>query len=52
MGWSCYLQVCVYPFKLLNQLTNFHAVWYERYAIAGHPNLVICKKYILVFAID
>jgi hypothetical protein len=27
------------PFGLLNQLTDFHDAWYERYASGVYPNL-------------
>jgi len=26
------------PYKLFNQLTDFHEIWYKHYAIRGHPN--------------
>jgi hypothetical protein len=29
------------PFQNLNQMTDFYEIWYERYAITGHPNSVL-----------
>ena len=26
------------PYKLFNQLTDFHEIWYKHYAIRGNPN--------------
>jgi hypothetical protein len=34
-AYDC-VSVCVSPFHLLNQLTNFHEIWYELYVIGGH----------------
>jgi len=34
------VSVCVYPFQLLNRLTYFHEIWYERYASGGHLNFL------------
>jgi hypothetical protein len=36
MSSGCvYICVCLFLFQLLNQLTDFHKMWYERCAIKG-----------------
>lgn len=35
--------VCVCPYQLLKELSNFHEAWYERYAVGRDPKLVICN---------
>jgi len=39
MYWP-FLAHFLFPFKLLNQLTDVHEIWYERYVTGGHPSLV------------
>jgi len=33
------LSVC--PFQRLKKITDFHEIWYERYDIRGHLDLVL-----------
>jgi hypothetical protein len=35
------LCMCVPPFYLFNQLTDFHEIWYERYVIGSRRDVVI-----------
>lgn len=39
------LSVCIPTFQLSDQLTYFHETWYGRYAVRGHPNLVLYREW-------
>jgi hypothetical protein len=35
-----HVRVCVFQFKVLDNLTNFHSVWYKSYITENHINMI------------
>jgi len=36
-----YVWLCVFQFKVLNRLANFHSIWYKSYITDDHINIIL-----------